>query len=453
MKSAPSVESLFKTLKAENEPWLGDVFVSLPAFERLKENDSTILYGEAGSGKTAMRLLLTKERDEKIFTVLWQPEPILENPALGTALAHQAMKQALRTCVESLIVDGRLPQRIREPSSHIASAVQWFLRNYLPFDAEFYLQSQANRLSPNEIQWYIKLLKQSHPPVTNEQTGFKDQIQLLLMILRAAKHERLWLMIDGLKRWTTQQAKEQVEALLEAILSTLIFFDMPGIEFKFFVPTSLKNALHKTGGIERHRATEIMLEWSAENLQAILEKRLSYAFPSKAKKISLDSLCDRNEFLNWLKEYGRTSPRAWLEFTAPLVTEYQKYGKRLTISETRELIRLHPAPLQLDPERREVRLGQKCIPIGSAVEFRVLEYLATHPGKIGSLESLYYYAYKELSAVPDKGDPDWAHPKTWRGAMDNVLMRIRQKIEPDPKHPLYLVTHHGKGVELLHAEA
>lgn len=77
MKNIPSVDSLFYTLKAENEPWLGDVFVSLPIFERLQEEHSTILYGESGSGKTAVRLELTKQAGQKTFTAFWQPEPIL----------------------------------------------------------------------------------------------------------------------------------------------------------------------------------------------------------------------------------------------------------------------------------------------------------------------------------------------------------------------------------------
>ena len=63
MKNAPSTESLFNTLKAENEPWLGEVFISLPAFERLKENHSVILYGESGNGKTALRLELQRQKE------------------------------------------------------------------------------------------------------------------------------------------------------------------------------------------------------------------------------------------------------------------------------------------------------------------------------------------------------------------------------------------------------
>jgi hypothetical protein len=452
MNNAPSPESLFKTLKAENEPWLGDVFIPLPAFERLTEGHSTILYGETGSGKTAMRLALKKEHQENVFTALWLPEPILENPASGTALAQQAMQQAVRACLEGLILEGSLPERLGEPSSHIASALQWFLKSYLPFDPAFYLQSQADRLSGAETQWYLKLLEQPFPAVISEQANLKDQMRLLLLILRAAKYERLWLAIDGFERWTPRQTGEQVQALLEAVLSTLVFFDLPNVAFKFFLPASFKSILHKTSGVERHRAEEVQLTWSVENLKAMLEKRITYAL-SSSKKITLDALCESGEFLKWLGEYGGASPRAWLEFTAPLVAEYQRQGKRLTAAQTREFIRKHPAPLRLDRERREVWFGKKCISIGSVPEFRVLEYLALRPGKIGSLEELYYYAYKELETIPDKGEPAWTPKDTWRAAMDTLLWRVRQKIEPNPKEPIYLITHHGKGLELLHAEA
>jgi hypothetical protein len=450
MKSAPTPDSLFSTLKAENEPWLGEVFVSLPVFERIKEERSTILYGETGSGKTAMLLALRRQKKENVFTVIWRPDPILEEPATGTALAHQAVKQALRTCVENLVLEGNLPRQLGEPAGHIAASLQWFLQNYLPFEAAFYIQDQANRLSKYDSQWYLNLLEQSLPSVVKEQASLKDQLRLLLAVLRAAKYERLWLMVDGLERWTLRQTGEQVEALLEAVLSTLVFFDLPDVVFKFFVPAQFKSVLHKTSGVERHRSGETDLVWSAEALREMLEKRLACVLPSK--KASLASLCDEDEFLNWLGEYGGTSPRSWLGFAAPLIMEFQKNSKRLTTAQTQEFIRKHPVPLRLRSERREVWLGEKCIANSSMLEFRVLEFLVSRPEKLASLEELYYYIYKELNTPPGKGEPAWAHPKTWRGAMDNVLMRVRQKIEPDPKKPLYLVTHHGKGVELLHTE-
>lgn len=182
---------------------------------------------------------------------------------------------------------GSLPQRLGDPSAHIASALQWFLRNHLPFEAGFYIQDQANRLPQDDLQWYLKLLDQSFPPIVKEQASLKDQLRLLLAVLRGAKYERLWLMVDGLERWTPRQTGEQVEAALEAVLSTLVFFDLPEIAFKFFIPAPLKNILHKTSGVERHRFSEADLTWSVEALQEILEKRLGCALSSK--KASLDS--------------------------------------------------------------------------------------------------------------------------------------------------------------------
>lgn len=449
MKNVPSVESLFKTLKAEHEPWLGDVFVSLPAFERLQEEHSTILYGETGSGKTAMRLKLTKQAEEKTFIALWMPEPDIEDPARGTALARQGIKQALRACMEVLILEGKLPQRLGEPSVHIASALQWFLQNYLPFAAEFYIQNES-RISKDDSEWYLNLLKQSLPPVITTQTGLKDQVGLLFMVLRAAKYERLWLMIDGLERWASRQTGEQVEALMEAIVSTLVLFDMQGVTFKFFVPESLKRILHKASGVERHRTTEVDLVWSAEELQAMLGKRLTCALGPKAT--SLNTLCEGGEFAAWLKEYGGSSPRAWLQYTAPLLAEFQRQDKRLNASQTREFIRQKPAPLRLDLERREVWIGRKLIPFSSAAEFRLLEYLAARLGKICSLENIYYYAQEGLEGIPDKGEKEWVAPETLRKRIDTLLWRVRQKIEPNPNEPVYLVTHHRKGVELFHVE-
>lgn len=448
MISIPSIESLFNTLKAENEPWLSDVFVTQPTFKRLTENHSTILYGETGSGKTALRLELKRELREGIFTALWLPEPILDNPATGTALAHQAMRQALRACVESLILEGNLSQRLGEPSIYINSALQWLLQNYLPFDPVFYIQSFADRLTQDEVQWYLNLLERTFPPIITEQTSLKDQILLLLTILRQAKYEQLWLLIDGVERWIPLQAGKQITALLDAILSTLVIFDVPGVSFKFFFPASLRRVLHETAGVERHRAEEILLKWTSESLQIILEKRMALAFSSP--KISMDSLYEGDEFSKWLYEFGGYSPREWLQFAAPLLSEYQKRGKRLTATQMREFIRQHPAPLRLHRERREVWLGKKCIPIGSAVEFRVLECLFVQPGKICSLEELYYCAQAELATVPDGNDPKWVPQKAWRGAMDTLVWRLRQKIEQNPKEPLYLITHHGKGLELLH---
>jgi hypothetical protein len=442
------LETLFGTLKAENEPWLSDIFVSLPVFERLFEPNSTILYGEAGSGKTALRLEMTKKVGQDVFTPLWIPESFPENQPVSTALAIQAMRQALRACVEKLVGEADLPRRLGELPDWVASAMQCFLRTYLPFDPNFYVQSKEGKLNLEEIQWYLALLKKDLPPMITDNTSLNDQVRLLLSILRQAGYPQLWLCIDGLERWMPFQAGRQVENFLDAILSTTMVFDVPGAVIKFFIPAMLHDTLKSTVGVEKLRAKEIHQEWSEANLCMMLEKRLAQALGLPA--FSIGSIVEGDEFLSWLKVYGGKSPREWLQLTEPFAVTFRNIGKPLSAEQARQIWRQHPPILSLDHDRREVWIGRKRISIGSVIEFRLLEYLAAHPGKICTLEELYYYAQEQLDYIPDSDHKKWAPRLTWRSAMDTLVWRLRQKIEQDPKAPLYLITHPRKGLELLH---
>jgi DNA-binding response OmpR family regulator len=77
----------------------------------------------------------------------------------------------------------------------------------------------------------------------------------------------------------------------------------------------------------------------------------------------------------------------------------------------------------------------------SSKEFEVLAYLATHPGKAMT--------------------PDTIYTDVWRNQYGDItavavyIQRLRKKIEPDPSHPVYIETVHGMGyrfnAEALHA--
>jgi len=346
-------------------------------------------------------------------------------------------------------LDGNLPERLTTPPEFVASALQWILSKYLLFNNPvLFIQSHAEKIGHKSAQWYLQTLGKPLAPLFNNEASFSDQIRLLQAILKAAKYERLWLTVDGLERWAHPPLSEQVKDELGAVLSTLAFFDMPGISFKFFLPLSFENVLHKTGGVERHRAFEAKIEWNEESLQAVLETRVKRALASE--KISLSTLCDIDTLLKWLKEYGGNSPRGWLELAAPLALTQQKPARRLNPSQTLEMLYCNPPPLQLSHERQEVKIGNKPVSLAGN-EFRLMKYLCSHLREICSLEEIYYYTYREIDEVPDKGDKQWEHPDDWRGSMDTLLWRVRQKIEPNPSNPIYLVTRRGKGLELLHA--
>ena len=82
--------------------------------------------------------------------------------------------------------------------------------------------------------------------------------------------------------------------------------------------------------------------------------------------------------------------------------------------------------LKINPKYRMVRNQGEDIKLTN-YEFDILYLLAKRPGQVFSREQIYSQVWKE----------------PYYGAEDNVMSlirRIRKKIEPDPSHPIYILT-------------
>jgi DNA-binding response OmpR family regulator len=92
---------------------------------------------------------------------------------------------------------------------------------------------------------------------------------------------------------------------------------------------------------------------------------------------------------------------------------------------------LKAGSLEIDGERYIVKRGG--VPLSlSAMEFKLLFYLAQRPGRVFSRDSL-------LDAV--WGDEAYVEPRT----VDVHIRRLREKIEDDPSNPGYILTKRGVG--------
>lgn len=68
----------------------------------------------------------------------------------------------------------------------------------------------------------------------------------------------------------------------------------------------------------------------------------------------------------------------------------------------------------------------------TATEFRLLEYLARHPGRVFTRDQLLDAVWRDTAFVTPR-------------SVDVYVRRIREKIERDPEQPLYLRTVRGAG--------
>lgn len=95
----------------------------------------------------------------------------------------------------------------------------------------------------------------------------------------------------------------------------------------------------------------------------------------------------------------------------------------------RELIQL--GELEIDVASMTVRVQGQTVPT-TVREFRLLEYLARHRGRVFTRDQLLDAVWKEGSFVTPR-------------SIDVFVRRLREKIERDPRHPRYLKTLRGIG--------
>jgi two-component system phosphate regulon response regulator PhoB len=87
--------------------------------------------------------------------------------------------------------------------------------------------------------------------------------------------------------------------------------------------------------------------------------------------------------------------------------------------------------LEIDASSMTIRLEGRMVPT-TAREFRLLEYLAQHCGRVFTRDQILDAVWKESCFVTPR-------------SIDVFVRRLREKIEKDPRHPRYLKTLRGIG--------
>jgi DNA-binding response OmpR family regulator len=92
---------------------------------------------------------------------------------------------------------------------------------------------------------------------------------------------------------------------------------------------------------------------------------------------------------------------------------------------------LHLGEIEIDVLSMTIQVQGRSV-LTTVREFRLLEYLATHRGRVLTRDQLLDAVWKETPFVTPR-------------SIDVYVRRLREKIEPDPRHPQYLKTLRGIG--------
>lgn len=121
-----------------------------------------------------------------------------------------------------------------------------------------------------------------------------------------------------------------------------------------------------------------------------------------------------------------TKPFSPRELVARIRTVLRGLGHTATPT---EVLRL--GELEIDASSMTVQVGGRNV-LTTVREFRLLEYLAAHRGRVLTRDQLLDAVWKETPFVTPR-------------SIDVYIRRLREKIEADPRHPQYLKTLRGIG--------
>ncbi|MFT7183759.1 MAG: two-component system alkaline phosphatase synthesis response regulator PhoP [Oceanicoccus sp.] len=92
---------------------------------------------------------------------------------------------------------------------------------------------------------------------------------------------------------------------------------------------------------------------------------------------------------------------------------------------------IHEGKLEINPEKMSVKLDGETLTL-SALEFKFLHLLASHPGRVYSRDQLMELLYDSKALVYDR-------------TIDAHIKNIRKKLGDNPKTPLYIQSVFGVG--------
>lgn len=445
--------SAFDSLRAEDEPWLGHCFVPPPDFERIAGARSALVFGQAGAGKTSLfnALLadLTPPPDQTDppahLIIDWRPTPLeLDVPASTAAKAY--LGRVLNGCADMLLAHvARWPSEFTNAPGDVQGTLVWFINHYLGENINHHITKYAGRAGETGRDLLYSFLSREK---CNEWLSDAEPAAVIAELIKALREigiETVYVLVgpDNLGD------QEQAERILSTFLSSLTLFENHHFVYKMILPTSLKQSLSSAGAVVRRRIRVHSLTWHVEDLVEIVVKRIAIAAGRPVS--TLTEVCNDQKLTEWLERTGGDSPRGWLDYAAPLIAQYLRRQRPISTKEWKDVREKTPPPLIFSSQDGNVTVGWRCIDDLPETSLALLRYLHEHRDRACTRDELYHKAYRPTRYPTASSESEHESPTAYNSTLDTAISRLRQKIEPDPNAPIYIVTRRGRGYKLEHA--
>lgn len=409
----------------QNERWWKNCYVPAPAEVTLRGIvHSVIVSGGPGCGKSTALKALARLEGERLCLVHY---PLVRWPGevhawtanyghLGQIMACASME------LKNLLA--QQPDKLKELSKVNLEYLRWLIQKY---SGERAFRRWADAL---DYQPLLDLVDQPFDDLYSTDTELPDvqgQIEELVTLSQRLGYEGVAVLVDLHQAEVTRPGLVDKMRDLFGWLTPLQF---EGLAIKAVLPQQVieqADLLNKTRG----RVAFAALHWSVEDCRNVSNRHLQIA--AESPSLCLTDLASP-ELLTALETRltglsGEPTPQIWVWLAASLLKYASAATLPVKIDHEESVIHAYFAdyiPLRFDRSRRAVWRGREFIPLDEQ--------------PFGFLEILWQYRHSEYEA----NEALLAFAFT-RGNLNTLASRLRQKIEPAPRQPVYLRNSRSRG--------
>lgn len=314
----------FKVFDAEDEQNLQQFFIEPPYFKEIlgdsEKPNSTMVFGYRGEGKSTLCKMIDYElrnnTSNRILIVPYYDFSCWGEKRIKELSLDDHLERILGLCVETLIAEVEKDTRILETlQSRDRSILQWFVLRFLPEteyqQVEYRLIALFDRLPQSgqikryggmglrRIRSYLRRKKVEFERIPKSESKIVQIIAAILAILGSSipgsetlRNETMLGLLKRLRNLVITAGftyicilvdkvdeseacsgnRRNVARLISPMVSSLDYLRTKKVATKFFLPFEVKEILGNQVRTDKTRTRTI--NWSKENLAAMLRKRL-----------------------------------------------------------------------------------------------------------------------------------------------------------------------------------
>ena len=444
---------------------------------------STLVFAPRGSGKTAYRVMVQNQcyplnTHSDVLAIVYTSfdtffrSHSISQPARIDLHVKAILKKGLYALLNTLCQNREMANSILLPQR---CRLAWFYRTFAPQTLtpielmrriqtieqdfsppwKFFQESvrksdlervfaRANLLENPVLQLLADLVDCVPEPLETQLSPVQIFTEFIQEVRRSGI-KAIYILVDRLDEIPeTADSPQVIVDLLEPLLANLTLMEVPGAAFKVFLPHLALKAIKASPSIRLDRLRTYEIVWTDALLSEMLRKRLLAYSEGRIRSLAQISATSLAETIDQeIVHMADGSPRRLLRVGELLFLQHIRETEQefLLLTENdwrkghRAFFKEHMPLLNVDKSAPQVFVGGRRVLL-TPLEHKFLLALCNSQG-ICDKEKLVNKVWNVEEGVTDQ-------------AISRLVRRIREKIEPFPSTPLYLITEHSFGFRLEH---